>query len=81
MSAFAFEFAGGEVRELACDSVERAVEMVDQMYGPLVWAGQEDADGTNDDGDKCYRLLAWETEADAEGDSGVKSFGQLTWIG
>jgi hypothetical protein len=39
--------------------------------------GGWDADGKNDDGEQCYRMLFWANESDAESDSGEKSICQL----
>lgn len=40
-----------------------------------------DADGTNDDGELCWRLLYWENETDAENDPGVNAICQLCKAG
>lgn len=43
--------------------------------------GEWDADGQNDDGEQCYRILFWANEDDAENDAGEKSIAQLCKVG
>jgi hypothetical protein len=44
-------------------------------------SGDWDADGTNDDGEQCYRMLFWANESDAENDPGVNAICQLCKVG
>lgn len=79
---YEFELAGtGNTQPLAAGSLESAQAAVAARYWGIVWADQPDADGLNDGGEQCWRLLAWASEEDAEDDCGERAFGQLTWIG
>jgi len=44
-------------------------------------AGNWDADGQNDDGEQCYRMLFWANESDAENDPGANAICQLCKVG
>ena len=83
---YCWESADGGVSDWpAIDNLQdaqQAVEVVLSSQGidAPVWAEQADADGINDDGKQCWRLLAWASDEDAAGDSGAKAIGQLNWI-
>lgn len=80
MKSFVFSRPCGAISEHEFADLETAKTFVESLLGDIVWAEQPDADGTNDDGAQCYRLLCWESEEDAENDSGAESIGQLEWI-
>ncbi len=88
MQSYTIEFnGGGEVSEgfFADDTEAQAwVESVLEQQGydadELV-SGDWDADGQNDDGEQCYRMLFWANESDAENDPGVNAICQLCKVG
>lgn len=60
--------------------VESVLEASGYEVDDLVF-GDWDADGKNDDGKPCYRMLVWANEADAENDAGESSICQLCKVG
>lgn len=88
MSSYTIEFNGtGEVSEgqFRNDTEAQAwVESVLEFRGydvDDVVSGDWDADGQNDDGEQCFRMLYWASENDAENDAGEKSICQLCKVG
>lgn len=59
--------------------VESVLENLGYDSGKLV-CGDWDADGQDDDGNQCERMLFWASEDDSENDPGVKSICQLCVI-
>lgn len=88
MKSYTLEFAGsGETNEgyFANDAEAQAwvVLLLDSMgydHNSLV-SSDWSADGQNDDGEQCFRMLYWEDENDAENDAGEKSICQLCKVG
>ena len=88
MISYTIEFNGtGEVSEgqFRSDTEAQAwVESVLEARGHDVVAlvsGDWDADGENDNGEKCFRMLFWASESDADNDSGENSICQLCKVG
>lgn len=89
MAKYFFELASsGEVSEWICDSdvdaVSQAVSRLERQgydAGEIVEADDWTADGLNDDGEQCYRLLLWACEEDAANDNGAKSIAQVSRVG
>lgn len=66
--------------DIEADSLDEAMAKVETGgMGELHWAQQPDADGFDEDGNPCHRMLAWETQADSICDPGVRAVGQLEW--
>lgn len=87
MTGYTFEFQHGETCEGhfvddydAQAWVETILEHRNIDINNLHW-GDWDADGHNDDGKRCWRMLVWSSEKDAENDAGAKSIGQLCKVG
>lgn len=88
MISYTIEFNGsGEATEgqFRNDTVAQAwVESVLEARGydadELV-CGDWDADGSNDDGDQCWRMLFWANESDADNDAGSNAICQLCKVG
>ncbi len=87
MKSYTFEFQDGELCEGYFETdadaqawVESILEHQGYDINDLV-EGDWNADGKNDDGEQCYRMLYWATEEDAEDDPGVNSIGQLCKVG
>jgi len=88
MKSYTIEFASsGEVSEgqFSNDTEAQAwVESVLENQGhdasELV-SGDWDADGENEDGEQCYRMLFWASESDAINDAGAKAICQLCKVG
>ncbi len=88
MKSYTIEFNGtGEVTpgcwlddDAAKLWVKSVLEARGYDAGELV-TGEWDADGTNDYGMQCYRMLFWENEASAENDAGEKAICQLCKVG
>lgn len=84
MKSYTIEFNGtGEVAEgqfrnetEAQSWVESVLEQRGYDVDELV-SGDWDVAGTNDDDQKCYRMLYWASEADADNDAGEKAICQL----
>lgn len=82
---YAWEFDGGAISEFASidnlNDAKLAVEGILSQWDidDPVWAEHAEDDGTNEDGEQCWRLLCWPNEADS--DSGSNAIGQLTWVG
>ena len=84
MSSYVLQFSGsGEVCEGHFKQDSEAVAFAESVleargYEPSeLVRGDWDADGQNDDGEQCYRLLFWENEDDAEDDAGQLAIAQL----
>ena len=88
MSSYTIEFANsGEVSEGQFSSdaqaqawVETVLENRGHDASELV-SGDWDADGENDEGEQCYRMLYWASESDAENDPGANAICQLCKVG
>lgn len=89
MQSYTLEFNGsGEVCEGRFDNDHAAQDWAESILenrgydsSDLVWADNWDANGQNDDGELCERLLVWAGEEDAQDDPGVNSVAQLTKVG
>ena len=86
--SYTLEFHGtGEVEEGCFGSDIRALLWAESVLenrgydANELTAGDWDADGTNDDGEQCYRMLFWAREADAENDPGANAICQLCKVG
>ena len=88
MKSYVLEFAGsGEVCEGYFETDNEAIAFAESVLearghepSKLV-RGDWDADGQNDDGEQCYRMLFWANEDDAENDAGANSIAQLCKVG
>jgi hypothetical protein len=87
MQSYVIEFEDGGISEGHFENDTQAVAWVESVlehhgYDPdeLV-SGDWDADGKNDDGEQCYRMLFWASEEDSENDSGENSICQLCKVG
>ena len=81
MGKYALEYADGRVTEIVADDDPAAELAALARFGAdAVAADQWDADGLNDDGLRCERLLIWACEDDARNDNGAKSVAQLTVV-
>lgn len=88
MKSYVLKFAGsGEVCEGYFENDSEAIAFAESV---LEFRGHEpsklvrggwDADGQNDDGAQCHRMLFWANEDDAENDAGAKSIAQLCKVG
>lgn len=87
MKSYTFEFQDGDLCEgyFETDADAQAwVESILENRGYDVCdlvEGDWDADGKNDDGEQCYRMLYWATEEDAKDDPGLDAIGQLCKVG
>jgi len=86
--SYTLEFNGsGVVAEGFFDSEIRALLWAESVLENLGYdpnelvAGDWDADGENDDGEQCYRMLFWAHESDAENDPGANAICQLCKVG
>lgn len=91
MSIYKLQFNGdsemGEIFECETDAgaIDMAEDYIETVMHPaetccLCWGGAWDADGVNEDGFPCERLLVWASEEDAENDAGEKALAQLTVV-
>lgn len=84
MTAYVIRFSNGEreIREWL-DGDSEAIDFVESVLSERghditeVVSGDWDADGEDDDGNQCERMLFWASEEDAENDSGAKSICEL----
>lgn len=86
MKSYTINFAGsGEVCEGFFESDLQAIHWAQLVFlnrGVTdVVRGDWDADGQDDEGGQCYRLLFWATEEDAEHDCGAKAFAEVCKVG
>lgn len=88
MQSYTIEFSNsGEVCEGQFENNTQAhawAETVLEQRGydvEQIVYGDWDADGKNDDGEQCYRMLFWASEEDSENDSGANSICQLCKVG
>lgn len=88
MTIYTIEFNGtGEVSEGSFRNDTEAQAWVESVLENRGYdanelaSGDWDADGENEDGDTCYRMLFWESESDAENDAGESSICQLCRVG
>ncbi len=77
--------SGGPTHEFAAsddyDAQQQALAtLADLGYDDPVVAEDWTGDGTNDDGQRCERLLFWADESAAENDSGAAAIAQLTVV-
>lgn len=84
MKSYTIEWYGsGEVREIFAandtDAELAALEIVD--VPGAVAADQWDADGRNECGEHCKRLLIWDNESVASWDDGSRAIAQLCTVG
>jgi hypothetical protein len=84
MKSYVLQFAGsGEVCEGNFGSEVDAILWAESVLGARGYDREEivtggwDADGQNDDGEQCHRMLFWADEDAAENDAGAKSIAQL----
>ena len=84
MKNYTIEFTEtGAVSEgsFSCDTdAERWVETVLENAGhdaEEIVSGDWDADGQNEDGQSCERMLFWASDSDAQNDAGQRSICQL----
>lgn len=84
MNCYTVEFNGtGEVSEGHFSTDEQAQAWVESVLtnrghdADEIVFGDWDADGQNDDGRKCERMLVWASEADANDDPGANSICQI----
>lgn len=84
MKSYTIEFNGtGEVSEGSFPNDNEAqawVESVMECRGHVASAivsGDWDANGKNDDGDQCWRMLFWASESDSQNDDGKNAVCQL----
>ncbi len=82
MKSYVLNWSGtGAISEIFADTDEDAIaQAIDLTRAPIV-ADQWDADGWNDDGEPCKRILLWDTEELAENDAGAKATASLSTIG
>lgn len=88
MQSYTIEFNGsGEVCEGHFGDDIQAYAWVETVIAQRghdsdeVVFGEWDADGKNDDGEPCYRMLIWADEEAAKNDSGANSICQLCKVG
>ena len=88
MTSYTIEFNGtGEVSEGQFRNDTEAQAWVESVLESRGYDADDlstsdwDADGLNDDGQQCYRMLFWSDEKSAQNDSGVKSICQLCKVG
>ena len=66
-----------------CESVETAIEQLENEYPDAVFGGW-DTDGWNDDDQPMERMLVWENEEtagpDGSGDTGAHSVAEITRV-
>lgn len=83
MKSYVWSEAGsGATTEFFAESDKAAIKQIlsEQPEGTVV-AYDWDADGQNDDGDPCKRILFWASEEDAKNDPGANAIGQLETVG
>jgi hypothetical protein len=81
MAAYTLEYADGRITEIVADDDTSAELAALACLGDdAVAAEQWDADGHDDDGCRCERLLLWASEEDAEGDDGARAVASLTAV-
>lgn len=88
MSSYTIEFSStGDVCEGQFSSDTEAQSWVESVLesrgydADEIVTGDWDADGHNDDGEQCYRMLFWEDGSHAENDPGADSICQLCKVG
>lgn len=88
MASYTLEFCGsGEVSEGQFGSDTEAQSWVESVLesrgydADSIVNGEWDADGKNDDGESCYRMLYWANETDSQNDAGANSICQLCRVG
>lgn len=89
MPKYYFELAdSGTVSEWICENDTEATLMAtDQLIAEgydaevIVEADDWSADGVNDDGEQCYRLLFWGCLDESNNDSGANSIAQISRVG
>ncbi len=88
MASYTIEFNGsGEVNEgFFADDTEAQlwVESVLEARGydaEQLVVGEWDANGQNDEGEQCWRMLCWASESESNNDSGANSICQLCKVG
>lgn len=82
MKSYTINFAdSGEVCEGFFNSDFEAIGWAESIFEDRGWTevvrGDWDADGQNEDGEQCYRVLFWASEEYAENDCGANSFAEL----
>ena len=84
MATYTIEVNGtGDVIEGQFRSETDAQSWVESVLEDLGYDANEivngdwDANGQNDGGDQCYRMLFWANESESENDSGVNAICQL----
>lgn len=84
MSSYVIEFNGtGEVSEGVFDKDADAISWVESILESHghnisdIVSGDWDADGENDNGNACERMLFWACEEDSVNDSGAKAVCKL----
>jgi hypothetical protein len=79
---YVLNFVGsGATSEIWAGSDGEAIFQAKAILGESVTALQWDADGENDDGEQCKRLLIWSSEKDALNDDGSKAIASLSTVG
>lgn len=88
MTSYTIEFNGtGEVSEGQFRNDTEAQAWVESVLAARGYDAGDlstsdwDADGLNDDGEQCYRMLFWADEQTAQHDPGVDAICQLCRVG
>lgn len=88
MASYTIEFASsGEVSEGQFNSDAQAQAWVETVLENRGYDASElvssdwGADGENEEGEQCYRMLFWANEADSENDPGANAVCQLCKVG
>lgn len=82
MKSYVLSIVGsGATSEIYADSDRAAIRQAKDLLGTCTVADQWDADGANDEGYACKRILFWACDEDGESDPGANAIASLSTTG